>query len=86
MASVGESSPINLVHHTRAGSTRARPRWFVDLFGEAYTAELAHFVANARGLVPPEAQGADGRAALVLGLAAIRSVETHRPVRVDEIR
>jgi myo-inositol 2-dehydrogenase/D-chiro-inositol 1-dehydrogenase len=85
MASVGDSSPINMVHHTTVGSTRPRPRWFVDLFGDAYTAELAYFVASARGLVPPDSTGEHGRAALVLALAALRSVQTGRPVRVDEI-
>jgi myo-inositol 2-dehydrogenase / D-chiro-inositol 1-dehydrogenase len=88
MASVGEASPINLVHHTRLGSTHPRLHWFVDVFGEAYTAELAHFTARVRASTIPDGQaaaGEDGRAALVLALAAIRSVETHRPVRVDEI-
>ena len=86
MASVGESSPINLVHHNRSGATHPRLHWFVDLFGAAYTAELAHFVARVRGHAAAESTGEDGRAALVLALAAIRSVETGRPVRVDEIR
>src|SRR5207245_1498675 len=48
MASVGESSPINLVHHSRSGSTRPRLHWFIDVFGEAYAAELAHFVKRVR--------------------------------------
>jgi myo-inositol 2-dehydrogenase / D-chiro-inositol 1-dehydrogenase len=86
MASVGESNSIDLIHHSRAGSTRARPHWFLDVFGEAYTAELAHFVACVRGQAAPDSTGEDGRAALVLALAAIRSVESHRPVRVDEIQ
>lgn len=85
MARVGEASPINLVHDTRAGSVQARPHWFVDLFGEAYSAELDYFVAAVRGLVPPESSGEDGRAALKISLAAVRSVETGRPVRVEEI-
>jgi myo-inositol 2-dehydrogenase/D-chiro-inositol 1-dehydrogenase len=85
MATVGESSPIHVVHHSRAGSTSPRATWFVDLFGDAYIAELAHFVAAARGLVAPESTGEDGRAALVLALAAIRSVQKGKPVRVDEI-
>jgi myo-inositol 2-dehydrogenase / D-chiro-inositol 1-dehydrogenase len=85
MASIGESSPINLVHHNRSGSTQPRLHWFVDLFGEAYTAELAQFVGCVRSGMPPDSTGEDGRAALVLALAALRSVETGRPVRVAEI-
>ena len=86
MASVGESNSIDLIHHSRAGSTRTRPNWFLDVFGEAYTTELAHFVACVRGQAPLESTGEDGRAALVVALAAIRSVESHRPVRIDEIQ
>ncbi len=93
MASVGESGPINLVHHNRAGSTRPRLHWFVDVFGEAYASELAHFVTRVRnytrgetsGQAGPAASGEDGRAALVLALAAIRSVETRQPVRTADI-
>ncbi|MGI9147412.1 MAG: Gfo/Idh/MocA family oxidoreductase [Chloroflexota bacterium] len=86
MASVGESGPINVVHHSRSGSTHPRVRWFVDLFGDAYTAELAHFAACVRGNISPQCSGEDGRAALVLALAAMRSVKTGRPVRVAEIK
>lgn len=85
MLSLGESNPVDLIHHNRAGSTRARPHWFLDVFGDAYTAELVHFVACVRGQAEPESTGEDGRAALALALAAMRSVEEHRPVRVDEI-
>ena len=85
MASVGDSGSVDIVHHSRAGSTRSRPRWFLDVFGQAYTAELTHFVRCVRGQAPPQSTGEDGRAALVLAEAAIRSVESHRPVRIDEL-
>ncbi len=83
MASVGEQSPIKLVHHTRSGSTQPRPDWFVDVFGDAYVAELAHFVRSVRAGTPPECTGEDGRAALALARAAIESVESRQPVRVS---
>lgn len=86
MASVGDSSPIRLVHHTRAGSTTPRPHWFVELFGEAYTAELVDFVDCVRSGRRPACTGEDGRAALALALAAIRSVESGRPVRIEDVR
>jgi len=86
MASVGEASPIRLVHHSRSGSTQPRPRWFVEVFGEGYAAELAHFVARVRGgQSGPAATGEDGRAALVMALAALRSVELGRPIRIADI-
>jgi len=96
MATVGESGPINLVYHTKSGSTRPRLHWFLDVFGEAYAAELVHFVARVRTETPTQtsshngggaaASGEDGRAALVLALAALGSVETGKPVRVADIQ
>jgi myo-inositol 2-dehydrogenase/D-chiro-inositol 1-dehydrogenase len=38
-----------------------------------------------RRRTPPPVTGADGRAPLVIGLAARRSLREHRPVRVTEI-
>lgn len=85
MATVGGGRASSLVHYDRQGEHVARVRWFVDLFGEAYTAELAHFVACVRTGEAPACSGADGRAALRMALAAIRSVETGQPVRMAEI-
>jgi myo-inositol 2-dehydrogenase/D-chiro-inositol 1-dehydrogenase len=85
MVSVGEDPGARLVHHSRAGSTRARPNWFVDVFTEAYAAELAHFARRVRGEASSEASIEDARAALVLALAARRSAETHQPVRLSDI-
>jgi myo-inositol 2-dehydrogenase/D-chiro-inositol 1-dehydrogenase len=65
---------------------RPRPHWFLDVFSEAYAAELTHFTAFLRGQAAADASLDDARAALVLALAAIRSVEEHRPVSLDEVR
>jgi myo-inositol 2-dehydrogenase/D-chiro-inositol 1-dehydrogenase len=86
MASVGDAPGPAVVHHTGGGSSRPRPHWFLDVFGDAYAAELTHFAAFVRGQAAADASLDDARAALVLALAAIRSVEEHRPVSIDEIR
>jgi myo-inositol 2-dehydrogenase / D-chiro-inositol 1-dehydrogenase len=85
MASIGDSVGTSLVHHSRAGSSRSRPNWFIDVFDQAYVAELAYFARAVRGQVAADNTTADARAALVLALTAIRSVETGRPVRVSEL-
>jgi len=85
MLRVGDQSPINLVQHGVGGAIQPRPHWFVDLFDQAYVAELVHFVECARVRSRPDCTGEDGRAALVIALAAIRSVETGRPIRIAEI-
>ena len=57
---------------------------FRDRFGEAYVAELAHFVDCVANDREPEATGADGRAALALSLLAQRSWREGRPVPAGE--
>ncbi|MFF4209164.1 Gfo/Idh/MocA family oxidoreductase [Streptomyces sp. NPDC001796] len=56
-----------------------------DLFHDAYIAELADFADSVRTAGTPSVTGEDARAALVIALAAIRSVETGGPVRISDI-
>jgi myo-inositol 2-dehydrogenase/D-chiro-inositol 1-dehydrogenase len=86
MLSVGETSPIKVVHHAAGGAKQQRPYWFTELFDAAYVAELVHFAAAVRGLESIGCRGEDGRAALRIALAALESVETAKPVRVSAIR
>ena len=86
MATVGDGAASSLVHLSKAGEHRRRVSWFVDLFGAAYTAELVHFVECVRTRGTPACTGQDGRAALAMALAAIRSVETGQAVRASDIR
>jgi myo-inositol 2-dehydrogenase / D-chiro-inositol 1-dehydrogenase len=57
------------------------PHFFLDRYRESYVAEWEAFAARAADAPT----GADGRAALVIGLAARRSADEGRPVRVDEV-
>jgi myo-inositol 2-dehydrogenase / D-chiro-inositol 1-dehydrogenase len=57
----------------------------IDLFQDAYTAELAAFADGVRSGATPTPGGRDARAALAIALAAIRSVETGRPVRLSAV-
>ena len=63
------------------------PAWkdFLVRFESAYAAELAAFVAVARGDAPSPCTAADGVAALRVAEAADRSLHEHRPVRLAEI-
>ena len=58
--------------------------WFIDRFGEAYVAELAHFVDCVADDAEPEVTGAGGRAALALALLADRSRREARPLPAGE--
>ncbi|MCC7360806.1 MAG: inositol 2-dehydrogenase [Anaerolineales bacterium] len=68
------------------GRHAAKPLYFfLERYGEALVAELQAFVAAVQQGRPAPVSGADGRAAVVIGLAAKRSLAEGRPVRVAEI-
>ena len=60
------------------------PYFFLERYIPSYLAEWEAFTAMMEG-APSPVSLADGRAPLVIGLAAWRSVREHRPVQIDEI-
>jgi myo-inositol 2-dehydrogenase/D-chiro-inositol 1-dehydrogenase len=71
-----------------AGFTgRAAPLldFFIERYQTAFAAEISAFVDSVETGTPPEVGFEDGRRALVLAEAAIRSATEGRPVRVAEI-
>ena len=71
--------------HTAAGTNQATiPYFFLERYIPSYLAEWSGFVEGlSTGVMP--VTGIDGRAPLVLGLAAMKSVDENRPVAVSEI-
>ena len=61
------------------------PYFFVERYKPAYLAELRAFLACIQGDTPPPVTGADGRAPIVMGFAALKSLRENRPVRLSEI-
>jgi len=59
--------------------------FFMERYTESFVAEMTAFVDAVRNDRPVPVTGADGRAPVVLGLAARRSVDENRPVLVEEI-
>lgn len=70
-----------------AGGTRLAtlPYFFLERYTTSYLRQWASFVASITSGQVPLTSGHDGRAALVLGLAAKRSLLEGRPVRVAEV-
>ena len=66
-----------------AGSTI--PYFFLDRYIPSYLAEWWDFVAMVRDGAPSPVTLHDGRAPLVIGLAAWKSIHEGRPVRTEEI-
>lgn len=89
--SAGMAASHNPLAHTGAVTTesgtrtQALPRFFVERYVPSYVAQWEAFERAVREGTRPPVTAQDGRAALVLGLAARRSVQEGRPVRTAEI-
>ncbi len=57
---------------------------FLVRFADAYVNELVDFVAKVREGKPPAVTGEDGRRALAISIAALRSYRESRPILLDE--
>jgi myo-inositol 2-dehydrogenase/D-chiro-inositol 1-dehydrogenase len=59
--------------------------FFIERYTESYVAEVTAFVNAIVDDKPVPVTGADGRAPVVLGMAARKSYDEGRPVKVTEI-
>jgi len=58
--------------------------FFLERYADAYRAELAAFVAAVESKSPLPVTAEDGRRAIVLAEAAVKSLKTGRPVRIGK--
>jgi scyllo-inositol 2-dehydrogenase (NAD+) len=79
-----QHTPVLLL--TQAGAQHDVTPYLMERFGEAYRAQLQHFADCVRNGQLPEVGGADGLAALEIGIAATRACQTGRPVALAEMR
>jgi myo-inositol 2-dehydrogenase/D-chiro-inositol 1-dehydrogenase len=61
------------------------PLFFMNRYAACYVEEVRQFVECVRDDKPTPVNGQDGRAAVVLGYAAGKSLRENRPVKVSEI-
>ena len=61
------------------------PYFFMQRYAPCYVEEVRQFVQCVRDDLPTPTTGEDGRAAVVLGHAAWKSLRENRPVRIREI-
>jgi myo-inositol 2-dehydrogenase/D-chiro-inositol 1-dehydrogenase len=86
MVAVGNHTPHAAVHSNARGVQSARPLYFfLERYTDSYVNELRAFLEAVRQGTPPPVTGHDGRQAVVLGLAALRSHQQGRPVKLSEI-
>jgi myo-inositol 2-dehydrogenase/D-chiro-inositol 1-dehydrogenase len=70
---------------TADGVLRDPPlNFFMERYTESYAAEITAFVAAIGDAAPVPVTGWDGRVPVVMGLAARRSIDEGRPVRLEE--
>ena len=85
---VTATNPLrDTVTFTGSKATRAAlpPYFFVERYKAAYLSELKAFCACIQDGTPPPVTGEDGRAPVVIGLAALKSLRENRPVLLSEI-
>ncbi len=81
----GNRTPTSVELADGSAVTADKPfHFFLERYADAYRAELAAFVAAVESRSPLPVTAADGRRALVLAEAAVRSLRTGRPVRIGK--
>lgn len=85
-AMAGNESESTIVKGDPEGFHSARPPYFfMQRYAPCYVEEVRQFIECVREDKPTPTTGADGRAAVVLGYAAWKSLRENRPVKVSEI-
>lgn len=79
--------PTNTVTFSGSEGSHAAspPYFFVERYKAAFLSELQAFFACIQEDTPPPVTGEDGKAPVMMGLAALKSLRENRPVRLSEI-
>jgi myo-inositol 2-dehydrogenase/D-chiro-inositol 1-dehydrogenase len=85
MVTTGDIRRTTMTYYGATGVVSEGWQRNIDLFHHAYVDQLAHFAWCVRTGTTPRVTGDDARAALAIAVAAIRSVDAGRPVRIAEI-
>lgn len=86
MLTVGDARRTSLTRYGLSGMAADCVTYDQDLFRDAYIAELGDFTDCVRTGRAPAVTGEDARAALSIARAAIQSITTGSPVRIDELK
>jgi len=85
-AMAGNEAETTAIKGNRDGFLSAKPPYFfMQRYAPCYVEELRQFVECVREDKPTPTSGVDGRAAVVLGYAAWKSLRENRPVKISEI-
>ena len=85
MAAVSNNLPDTHVHSTRDGVYSSKPLYFfLERYTESFVNEMSEFIESVGKGTPIPVTGADGRAPVVIGMAALKSYKENRPVKIPE--
>lgn len=83
MITVENNRPHNAIYSNAAGVHSARPLYFfLERYTDSYVAEIKAFITSIQQNTPPPVTGIDGRIPVELGLAARKSYQENRPVKL----
>jgi myo-inositol 2-dehydrogenase/D-chiro-inositol 1-dehydrogenase len=86
MISTGNCYPNQAILSTAAAVQRDLPlNFFMERYTESFVSEVQAFVTAVLEDRPTEVSGMDGRVAVVMGIAARKSYDERRPVRLEEV-
>lgn len=85
MVTAGSVQKTNMTRYTAEGISVDTCRKDTELLYDAYIAEVTSFVDCVRSGKSPYVTGEDARNALSIALACIKSIQTARPVKLEEI-
>ena len=80
-----EAETVTVKGNTDGFLSAKPPYFFMQRYAPCYVEEVRQFVECVRDDKPTPTTGVDGRAAVVLGYAAWKSLRENRPVKVSEI-
>ena len=83
---IGTQQHTPVVLLTRDGAQHDLVPYLMERFGEAYRAQIQHFVDCLHNGQSPSVGGSDALAALEIGVAATRAYQMNRIVALDELR
>jgi myo-inositol 2-dehydrogenase / D-chiro-inositol 1-dehydrogenase len=87
MVQAGNNTAENTVYANGDGVHTAKPLYFfLERYMNSFIQEMQDFVAAIREDKPTPVTGSDGRAPVVIAMAATRSLREHRPVKTAEVQ
>jgi len=87
MAAVSNNTANNSVYSNAEGVYSEKPLYFfLERYMESFTAELRDFINAIREDIPTPVSVEDGLKPVIIAMAAKKSLEENRPVKLTEIR